>query len=155
MITEDTWRLRQRLLLNYGGRCTCACGCQEAMLALLQLHHIHGDGADERKKTRGVHYYTRLLNLPINPRLQLLCVSCHWLETMFGACARGVSANNGALLTTATTGSHEEPRHNGTSPSAIAVIHDAWAEQWPDDPEPSVAPTPVPPPPRRRWFQRS
>jgi len=89
-MTATTWTLRQALLVKYGGVCTCACGCRESRLKQLQLHHIHGQGTDERKKMRGMNFYTKLSVNPTDPGLQILCVGCHWEVTIWDVCERGV-----------------------------------------------------------------
>lgn len=86
IISPATWKIRQQVLRQYGGICTCVCGCREANLRRLQLHHVYGSGTDERKQNRGMNWYRTLLHKPNRNDLHVRCVGCHWETTLFGVC---------------------------------------------------------------------
>jgi hypothetical protein len=156
MISPETWNLRQEVLQKYGGRCACVCGCGDANLRRLQLHHIHGNGNDDRKSMRGMNQYTKLMANPIDPTLEPLCVGCHWEHTMFGNCDGGLSQaveTDDDLTPKACTGGVEEPRHNGGIANTPRL--DAGVFDFPREPMTYQTPTPEP---KRRWgsiFKRS
>ena len=74
--------LRSQLLQRFGGKCE-KCGFDDPRA--LQIDHIHGDGAKERKahNITGVRFYRKLLKLTdseLNRNYQLLCANCQWIK---------------------------------------------------------------------------
>lgn len=74
--------IRQKVLDFFGSTCV-RCGCSEAII--LQVDHINGDGAVERKKTSNWNWLEYLKRIKADPEttrrtLQLLCPNCHWIK---------------------------------------------------------------------------
>jgi hypothetical protein len=70
---------------RYGGSCVC---CGESKLAFLTLDHIHNDGGKRRKsgEALGTRFYKRLLKVPVDPTLQVLCWNCNMGKRLSGVC---------------------------------------------------------------------
>ena len=113
-MSPETWDLRQQVLRKYGGICACPCGCRCDNLRLLQLHHVDGEGTKDRKTTRGINLYTRLMAQPVDSTLHPLCVSCHWQITIFGNCDQDLTGGGKEK---------EEPQHNGGE-EPVVTQHD-------------------------------
>lgn len=85
------YRKNQRLKVidAYGGRCQ-VCGIDD--LDVLQLDHVHNDGARDRQKTP---YYAMLNNIiakQFPDSYQILCANCNWKKRFLGGeTPRGVS----------------------------------------------------------------
>lgn len=77
-MTRRTWRkkLRDEVILGYGGKCAC---CGESKRAFLTLDHVNNDGSIERgkKKNRGIEVYRRAKQQGYPPDLQILCFNCN------------------------------------------------------------------------------
>jgi len=95
---NDEWRrkteplLRQQVLRRFGGKCE-KCGFNDRRA--LQIDHIHGDGAKERKihSITGVRFYRKLLKLTdseLNRNYQLLCANCQWIKRFENHEYRGI-----------------------------------------------------------------
>lgn len=71
--------LRLETITAYGGQCAC---CGEREPDCLELDHIYGDGAAERRgggSTSGTAFYRRLKRQGWpRDRYQLLCRTCNW-----------------------------------------------------------------------------
>lgn len=73
---KSTWRLKLKILENYGGP-VCV-GCGETELIVLQIDHINGGGNKHRKDIGGCRNTYRWLrdnNFP--PGFRVLCVNCN------------------------------------------------------------------------------
>ena len=84
------YRKKRLYLINIlGGKCMCNgdnCWhngvCLIADLRVLQLDHIKGDGADDRKQFGGSRWltiYTKNIELA-RQHLQVLCANCNWAK---------------------------------------------------------------------------
>ena len=71
------------LVVLLGSRCF-TCGFSD--VRAIQIDHVNGDGAAERKAARGTMLYKPMLKLfTENPaefalRYQLLCANCNWIK---------------------------------------------------------------------------
>lgn len=76
--------LRAQLIAAYGGACGC-CGLADARF--LTLHHVNGDGREQRRRFPGDSFYyaLRRLGWP-KDGLGLLCWNCHLSLTLYGSC---------------------------------------------------------------------
>jgi len=76
-------RFRYALIELLGGTCV-NCGFDD--VRALQIDHINGDGAEERKKHRGSLLYKSMLERYIKDpqkfcvNYQLLCANCNWIK---------------------------------------------------------------------------
>jgi hypothetical protein len=83
---ERKREIKRLVLEQYGGVRCAKCGVTH--LAVLSLDHVDGDGAAHRRRefgrqdAGGTIFYRRLLNqgCPKEPRLQVLCMNCHFLK---------------------------------------------------------------------------
>lgn len=78
-------RLRQQMIIAYGGSCNC---CGETEPIFLQLDHIYDDGYKDRVRglqTAALLAYLRRLNWP-QDRHQLLCANCNMAKELVGIC---------------------------------------------------------------------
>ena len=66
---------RIKLLMFLGGRCEW---CDNNDMRVLQLDHVAGDGAKERRKLNGHDVINRAFDKPNN--YQLLCANCNWIK---------------------------------------------------------------------------
>jgi len=81
-------RIKFDVMQKYGGKCACP-SCGESGLAFLTIDHINNDGAQMRKSgahSGGGHFYKRLLRLPVDPTLQILCYNCNLGKKVSGVC---------------------------------------------------------------------
>jgi hypothetical protein len=80
--------LRASILTMLGSKC-CKCGFSD--IRALQIDHLNGDGAEERKKlsnrgkNNGVHplvFYPIVIKSLLNNenKYQLLCANCNWIK---------------------------------------------------------------------------
>jgi hypothetical protein len=79
-------RIKADVIKKYGGSCKC---CGESKVAFLTVDHINNDGTALRKSgahSGGGHFYKRLLKLPVNPTLQILCWNCNMGRKITGVC---------------------------------------------------------------------
>lgn len=79
-------RIKADVVKKYGGACRC---CGEVRTAFLTVDHNNNDGGALRKSgehSGGGHFYKRLLNLPLNPTLQILCWNCNMGRKITGTC---------------------------------------------------------------------
>lgn len=67
-------RHRDEAIAALGAACS---ECSFADKRALQIDHVNGDGAQERKRMSAVEIYRRAAN-NIGGRYQLLCASCNW-----------------------------------------------------------------------------
>jgi hypothetical protein len=75
--------LRQAVLDLLGGRCAC-CGVSEYVF--LDIDHINDDGAEDRRRAKGVATWRLALVEP--QRFQVLCRNCNWAKFQ-GGCPHG------------------------------------------------------------------
>ena len=170
IISPETWKIRQHVLRQYGGVCTCVCGCREANPRRLQLHHVYGFGADERKQNRGMNWYRMLLNKPNRIDLHVRCVGCHWETTLFGVCEhQGSHTEGGAPQTPVVEAQSDETaqpeapkvtsekrenctrRHEKVQPK---VYDDSYLDIVVPPVPPVVEPEPVPRGVISRWLKK-
>lgn len=94
-------RIRQEILVAYGGTCKC---CGETEPKFLAVDHIYNDGGEHRrliKRTAGGQFYKwlRQHGYP-QDRYQLLCHNCNCAKGYYGRCpheiARASSINKTA-----------------------------------------------------------
>jgi hypothetical protein len=71
--------LRQAVLDLLGGRCAC-CGVSEYVF--LDIDHINDDGAEDRRRAKGVATWRLALVEP--QRFQVLCRNCNWAKFQGG-----------------------------------------------------------------------
>jgi hypothetical protein len=78
---QQTMILRSRVIQRFGGKCE-RCGFDD--YRALQIDHVLGDGAEERRnRNSGITFLNRLLNLSeseLRGRYQLLCANCQWIK---------------------------------------------------------------------------
>jgi hypothetical protein len=61
----------------------CCVGCGHRDIRVLEMDHIHDDGAEDRRRFKGARsMLTYYLSRPdeARERLQLLCRNCNWLK---------------------------------------------------------------------------
>lgn len=83
---QRAYRLRAKAeaIAAYGGRCA---ECGERGVDRLVLDHIDANGRADRAERSsgrtglGYHLALRRLGYPADPRLQVLCLSCHAVKT--------------------------------------------------------------------------
>lgn len=76
-------KLRKELLAAYGGKCAC---CGETTEEFLELDHINGDGAKQRKEVgRDICRILKKLGYP-KKEYRLLCANCNHSFGMKGYC---------------------------------------------------------------------
>lgn len=153
MISLETWRMRERILQQLGGRCVCACGCDDANLRRLELHHPNGDGNKHRLNLRGINLYKYLskqlsADRPIDPPLILMCLNCHGELTRFGSCNGGLGATSAGPTGSIVNMSEQRRTEQGVTPTSILPQVDPYAYRngkTPDEPlpSPSMSPEPV------------
>jgi hypothetical protein len=87
-------RIREEVLLKYGGHCAC---CGEDTLRFLTVNHMNNDGAAERNKLSGGHrykikgnptykFFQSLRRSPLREDLNILCWNCNAASFYSGAC---------------------------------------------------------------------
>lgn len=76
-------RLREEMIVAYGGQCAC---CGEAEPRFLQLDHIHNDGHEDRRINKTPAKLWASLKRAGWPRdrHQLLCANCNFGKLMNG-----------------------------------------------------------------------
>lgn len=81
-------QLRERLMAKLGGA-VCRC-CGESEYAFLTFDHIHGNGAQDRKRFNGRVPYVwvteQIKSSDAAKRLQVLCFNCNIAKGKSGAC---------------------------------------------------------------------
>lgn len=76
-------QLRENLVKEYGGVCTC---CGENRIEFLVLDHINNDGNEQRKK-HGKGYQIYLYIKREKPKdIQVLCHNCNNAKQFYGKC---------------------------------------------------------------------
>ncbi len=85
---EVTRALRREILEKLGGRCSCSgedCWhsglCIVSDVDVIQIDHVNGNGAVERRKYKGsggLIYLKRILGRLESGDYQLLCANCNW-----------------------------------------------------------------------------
>lgn len=79
------WRVKVKaeVIAAYGGACAC---CGESHSIMLNVDHVHGDGAKERKEIgRGMALYQKLRREGFpSDRYRLLCFNCNFAEANGG-----------------------------------------------------------------------
>ena len=79
-------KLRLEVLTHYGGfppKCIC---CGESRLEFLTLDHIHGDGAEHRRRTSGAVFEDlKKMGFPLG-RHRVLCMNCNHALAHYGYC---------------------------------------------------------------------
>jgi len=81
-------KLRNDILIHYGGNPpTCAC-CGEQEIKFLGLDHINGNGTQERKRLRhfGDSLYAWLRKHDYPKGYQVLCHNCNLAKGFYGRC---------------------------------------------------------------------
>lgn len=88
-------RLRARVILAYGGRCSC---CGERRVEFLTLEHVNRDGGEHRKMRgpRGCWKDAERLGFPKN--YTILCMNCNWVERHGARCPHKVEAEQVSKL---------------------------------------------------------
>lgn len=83
--------LKEQVLIHYGYKCNCDCGCTVNHTNHLTIDHINNDGNVHRKKlgtkTRGGQAFYRWIiknNFPTD--LQILCWNCNCAKQHYGGC---------------------------------------------------------------------
>jgi hypothetical protein len=124
-MSEQTWTLRQQILMKYGGHCTCPCGCRDTNLRRLQLDHIDGGGTDEREHLRGNKLYQKLLADPVRGDFRLLCAGCHVEITMYRECLGTPAHENNHVgeAHTSGTGGDVKPQQPPQEPPVDPFAH--------------------------------
>lgn len=75
-------KYQKAVFAAYGGKCSC---CGNPNHRVLQLDHVHNDGAKHRREVVGTMVkWAYLNNFP--PTLQLLCANCHHIKTHHEKC---------------------------------------------------------------------
>jgi len=81
-------RLRAEIIEAYGSKCSCP-GCPETLPQFLEIDHIDGKGADDRRAhgSGGLRLYRRLkaAGFP-KDNWQLLCSNCNKAKHIYGQC---------------------------------------------------------------------
>lgn len=72
-------KLRQEVLLAYGGKCVC---CGESHWQFLTLDHPNGDGQEDRKKYRSItgQIYGWAKKNRFPDIYRVLCMNCNWVR---------------------------------------------------------------------------
>lgn len=72
-------QIRIEVLKELGGVCRI---CSFSDVRALQIDHVNGDGAEDRRKMRGRKYLLFVLDSVKNKenRYQLLCANCNWIK---------------------------------------------------------------------------
>jgi hypothetical protein len=81
-------RVKQEVITEYGGCCTC---CGETLLEFLCLDHIFNDGKQHRKELKhkvgsAFYRYLRAHRFPFKDRLQVHCYNCNGAKAYYGVC---------------------------------------------------------------------
>jgi hypothetical protein len=76
-------RVKKKVMDKYGGQCIC---CGETHIAFLTLDHINDDGGQRRSEGVGTQLYQRLLKLPVDSTLRVLCYNCNCGRRTTGMC---------------------------------------------------------------------
>ena len=76
-------KVRESIVANYGGKCTC---CGEVEMKFLALDHINNDGNKQRKEIgTGIQMYIYMKkNMPKD--IQVLCHNCNLAKKNYGKC---------------------------------------------------------------------
>lgn len=86
-IKKDRFKLKNKIIEIYGGKCTC---CAEKQIEFLSIDHIDGTGAKHRKEmglTCGNNFYHWLKNNDYpKDNFQILCFNCNFAKHAFGTC---------------------------------------------------------------------
>jgi hypothetical protein len=75
--------LRAEVIAAYGGVCAC---CNETMFACLQIDHIDGKGAEQRRELKRPDNYLWLKRNGYPPGYQILCASCNFAKHRGAEC---------------------------------------------------------------------
>lgn len=86
----DRWKRytdapKMKVIEAYGGKCVC---CGEDYPPFLEIDHIYGDGAKDRKETgggRALYLYLQREGYP-KDRYQLLCANCNRAKRLKSKC---------------------------------------------------------------------
>jgi hypothetical protein len=78
-------KYRRQVLFILGDKCIC---CGEANLEFLSVDHIHGDGANHRKKNSDIWYSILKEGCPPD-RYRILCHNCNQSMGFYGYCPHG------------------------------------------------------------------
>ncbi len=82
---EHNRRIRDRVILGYGGY-KCAC-CGETTPEFLQIDHINDDGAEHRRQVgTGNAMYCWLIRNNFPEGFQVLCANCNYAKEFYGGC---------------------------------------------------------------------
>ena len=76
-------KVRENLIIAYGGKCVC---CGETEMKFLALDHINNDGNKQRKEIgSGIQMYLYIKrNMPKD--IQVLCHNCNIAKKNYGKC---------------------------------------------------------------------
>ena len=75
---------RDKILAAYGNKCTC---CGETEKVFLDIDHVNGGGAAERRETNCTYrYLASIINRGFPKDYQLLCSNCNKAKRILGVC---------------------------------------------------------------------
>lgn len=113
-------RVKLRLLEAYGFSCYC---CGEADPHFLCLDHRNNDGSAHRASMQGPlkhtsprggwPFWSKLLKLPLDPTLGILCYNCNNAKQQYGRCPHTSLGTEPALGYTEEVASYAEIRETG------------------------------------------
>lgn len=75
------YALKLNCLNHYGAVCGC---CGEAEIEFLTIDHIHGNGSQHRKETKGNSIYLILKRENYPNTYRVLCFNCNWSSYLGG-----------------------------------------------------------------------
>lgn len=94
---KDAHRGDKILVLEAYGRVCIGCGCAD--VDILQLDHINNDGGGRDRELQGSRFYRWLVkhNFPAEPKLQVMCPSCHIKKTRLGSLPTPILIEDGRV----------------------------------------------------------
>ena len=69
--------LKDSVYLKLGG---CCAGCGDKRTPCLSIDHVNGDGAEDRRNTRGTIAFLRKVLSDETGMYQILCMNCQWIK---------------------------------------------------------------------------
>jgi hypothetical protein len=79
-------RVRERVLLKYGGKCQC---CGVSQYEFLAIDHVRGGGCKERREKHFPNsqaFYNYLDKQDKSDKYQILCHNCNSAKSFYGGC---------------------------------------------------------------------